>query len=155
MSAKQHRLNLVLEDFFAGETQGWGVSQNRWGKLQNQFAISAHGLWDADRRILQLTETYVFDDGHVDVVNWKIMREAKQRYVGRESTLVGSAKGEQRNNWFRWRYRRNVPGKGGSSSTLGFDDCFWLQEDGVLIARASITKLGIEVASMSVFYRKS
>lgn len=154
MAVKPRRPNLVLEDYFAGQTNGWGVTQGRRGTLKNQFTISAQGLWDADRRILQLTETYVFDDGHVDVVNWKIVREAEQHYVGQEPTLVGKAEGEQRSNWFRWRYRRNVPGKGGSSAKLGFDDCFWLQEDGVLIARASITKLGIEVASMSVFYRK-
>ncbi|MFO1037445.1 MAG: DUF3833 family protein [Geminicoccaceae bacterium] len=75
------------------------------------------------------------------------------RYEGREPRLLEPARGEQAGNAFHWTYRRNVPDAEGDT-TLGFDDWFWLQPGDVLIARASVTKLGIEVATMSVFYRK-
>lgn len=51
-----------------------------------------------------------------------------------------------------WRYRRRVPTAGGSTSNLGFDDCFLLQDEKVVIARASVTKFATEIATLSVFY---
>jgi hypothetical protein len=35
----------VLEQFFAGRTQGWDVKLSRFETLQNQFRIEAEGQW--------------------------------------------------------------------------------------------------------------
>ena len=144
---------LVLERFFDGDSEGWGIMQSRFGALQRQFRIDAVGRWDEAANTLHLTETYRFDDGQVDRLEWTIRRLDNGRYEGREPRLLEPAQGEQAGNAFHWTYRRNVPDAEGDT-TLGFDDWFWLQPGDVLIARASVTKLGIEVATMSVFYRK-
>lgn len=145
---------LLLENFFAGATQGWGVMQNRFGTYQSQFSIKAHGGWDAANSTLHLTEIYTFDDGHVDTLEWTITKKSAGVYEGHEKRIDGTAKGEQAGNAYHWSYSRRVPSADGSESTSGFDDWFWLQDDQTLIARASVTKLGVEVATLSVFYRK-
>ncbi len=39
------RPNLALEQFFAGQFKGWGVTFSRNGKMENQFSIEAVGTW--------------------------------------------------------------------------------------------------------------
>ena len=143
---------LVLETFFAGRTEGWGIMQTRFGTLQKQFRIAAEGAWDPDTRTLHLTETYRFDDGRVDRLEWTIRRGDDGRYEGREPRVDGTASGRQAGNAFHWTYRRRSPAAG--DRLLAFDDWFWLQPDGVLIARASVRRFGLEIATMSVFYRR-
>ncbi len=109
-------LVFLPEEFLAGELRGWGMTHSRTGSLANQFKIDAHGEWDAARKTLQLRETYHFDDGHTDVLDWSIVKGPGGHYTGREPRLIGEAKGEQSGNWFRWRYKRRVPGKNGSES---------------------------------------
>ena len=145
---------LVLEQFFDGTSKGWGIVQSRSGTLQRQFQIEAVGRWVEAERTLYLTETYRFDDGQIDRLEWRIRRLEDNRYEGNEPRLLGSAAGDQAGNAFHWRYRRNVPSKDGDYN-MTFDDWFWLQPGDVLIARASLTKLGFEVGTMSVFYQKT
>lgn len=109
-------------------------------------------MWDEPAQTLRLTETYRFDDGQVDRLEWAILRQEPGRYEGREPALVGTASGRQAGNAFHWVYQRRSPVADGTR--LGFDDWFWLQPDGVLIARASVRRFGLEIATMSVFYRR-
>ena len=143
---------LVLEEFFAGRVEGWGILQSRFGTLRRQFRIEAEGEWDAGTRTLRLTETWRFDDGEEDVLDWTIRRTGPRSYEGHEPSLIGPARGTQAGNAFRWTYRRQAPSTGGTR--LFFDDWFWLQQGGVLIARASVQRFGLEIATMSVFYRR-
>ncbi|MBD8554349.1 DUF3833 family protein [Rhizobium sp. CFBP 8762] len=145
---------LVLEEFFQGQLEGWGVTLSRFGAFQNQFKISAEGRWDAAANTLALKEIYTFDDGHTDTLTWTIIKRDGGTYEGRETRIEGIAAGEQAGNAFRWQYSRDVPDADGQTSKLGFDDWFWLQQPDVLVAHASLTKLGVEIATMNVFHRK-
>ena len=97
-----------------------------------------------------LTERYRFDDRGVGELRWRIERQGDGRYVGSEPRLVGTARGEQAGNAFHWVYKRRLPQ---GDRLVAFDDWFWPQEGGVLISRASLSRFGIELATMSVFYR--
>jgi hypothetical protein len=141
----------VLEEYFAGRTAGWGVMQGRFGGLLKELTVEAVGSFDPATRILSLVETYRFADGRIDPLRWTIRRASDSRYVGQEPRLVTAAEGEQHGNSFRWRYRRRVPD---GERILAFDDRFWLQPGGVLISRASVRKYGVEIATLTVAYRK-
>lgn len=145
----------ILEDFFSGSLRGWGVTLGRMGALQNMFTIEAEGRWDAAAHTLALRETYSFDDGHVDVLTWTIIKRQDGMYEGRETLIEGLAEGEQAGNAFHWTYHRNVPSADGTKSKFGFSDWFILHEDGNhMTAHASLTKLGIEFATLNVFYER-
>lgn len=145
---------LTLEDFFCGRLKGWGYTVGRFGGFQNSFKIENQGHWDKGSKTLTMSEFYKFDDGHSDPLNWSILKKSDTEYEGFEPSIDGSAKGEQRGNAFHWQYARDVPNKDGATTTFGFDDWFWLVEPRVLCVSASITKLGIEVARLSAFYKK-
>jgi hypothetical protein len=146
--------SFVLEDFFEGKTQGWGVTLSRFETLQNQFKIEAEGRWDGVNRTLALREVYTFDDGHIDTLDWTIRKTDSGSYEGKETRISGEAAGEQSGNAFHWKYSRDVPSADGSSVTVGFDDWFWLQDADTMIAHATLTKMGVEVSTLNAFYRK-
>lgn len=145
---------MVLERFFDGRAEGWGIVQSRFGKLERQFRVQADGVWDGAAQTLRLKETWTFDDGQVDRLEWSIRRLASGQYVGKEARLIGEARGEQAGNAFRWKYTRRVPMPDSDERKLDFDDWFWLQDENVLISRASMSRFGIEFATISLFYRK-
>lgn len=150
--SKQPRFK--LEEFFSGRLRGWGVTLTRFESFQNQFRIEAQGSWDASTRTLVLREIYTFDDSHVDTLTWTILKKDAATYEGREARIDGGADGEQAGNAFHWKYTRDVPAADGSSAKIGFDDWFWLQDEKIMIAHASLTKLGVEVATLNAFYQK-
>jgi hypothetical protein len=145
---------LRLEEFFSGRLKGWGYTVSRFGSFQNSFKIETQGHYDPGSSTLTMSEFYKFDDGHCDPLNWSILKKSEGEYEGREPSIDGSARGEQRGNAFHWEYSRAVPDKTGERTTFGFDDWFWLVEPKVLCVSASITKLGVEVARLSAFYQK-
>lgn len=152
--AALHRPQLKLEGFFDGSVKGFGFMHTRFGKVSQQFHISADGQWNAEKQVLALTETYQFDDGHRDELKWRITKLSDTAYRGVEDCLEREAEGEQSAHHFRWRYVRDVPQKGGSSTRLKFDDCFYLQSPNLLMARASVSRFGFEVGIITVSYIK-
>ncbi len=140
------------DEFFTGAFSGSGVVLTRFGGLLRQFVLDGTGTVDAVTGILLLTETYRFDDGQIDELNWIIRRNDDGSYDGSETSLADPADGKTTDNSFIWIYVRHVPDQGGETTTMSFHDTFWLQADGSAVAHASIRRLGIEVATMTVFY---
>ena len=149
------RPSLRLEEFFDGSAKGWGFTHSRFGTLSQHFDIKAQGKWNEATRTLLLNEVYLFDDGHRDVLEWRITRHSENRYSGTETNLKGEAQGEQSDNHFRWKYVRDVPQAGGGPTRMAFDDCFYLQEPKVLMARATVSRFGFEIGVITVTYLKS
>jgi hypothetical protein len=144
---------LALETFFAGSTRGAGVQQDRFGKLMRHFTIEAEGAWNPATQTLDLVEVYRFDDGSVDRLEWRIVALGGGRYRGTERRVEGEAVGKQAGNAFHWTYTRSVPLPDGERR-FDFDDWFWLTADGVLVCRAEVSRFGITLGSLSVFYRR-
>nr|WP_286194919.1 DUF3833 family protein [Agrobacterium sp. Ap1] len=144
----------VLEEFFSGSLRGWGVSLGRMGGLKNRFSIEAEGRWDAQANTLSLKEVYSFDDGHHDFLTWTIINRGEGAYEGRETLIDGTADGEQFGNTFRWKYTREVPAADGTKTKFGFDDWFYLHDKDHMTAHASMTKVGIEFATLTAFYER-
>ena len=37
---------LVLEEYFLGETRAWGMFEDRFGRIQRQFVVDITGKWE-------------------------------------------------------------------------------------------------------------
>lgn len=142
------------EIYFNGRLEGWGVLESALGGLQKRYAISAEGRWNAGEGVLDFTETWTFDDGHVDTLVWKIRPLGEGRYAGQEPTLDGEAEGDQAGFAFHWRYTRETPQPGDKRVKLNFDDWFWRIDDAVVIVRGAAGRLGLPFATAHVTYRK-
>lgn len=150
----ERRPVLEPERFFAGELQGWGLETGPLGGVGRRLQVTATGRFDAATKTLNLVETYRFDDGHVDRLDWRIRKLEDGRYEAREARLVEPGAGEASGSAFHLTYRRAVPQADGSTVTLGFDDWFILIDDETLMVRASIDKLMVPFGSLTVVYRR-
>jgi len=143
---------LVLEEYFAGRTRAWGIFQDRFGNLRRQFTVDIKGSWRNGE--LTLVEDFVYADGETDRRVWRIRKLDAHRYEGRADDVIGTAAGEAYGNAVNWRYAL-VLDFGGQSWTVRFDDWMFLQPDGVLINRATVSKLGITLGQVTLVFRKN
>ena len=143
---------LVLEEYFAGKTRAWGIFEDRFGTLRRQFTVDIVGRWDG--RTLVLDERFVYRDGERDRRVWTIEKVGPNRYQGRADDVIGVATGEAKGNALSWRYNMDLK-VGDSTLRVHFDDWMFLQPDNVLINRARVSKWGVELGAVTLFFSKS
>ncbi len=142
---------LVLEDYFLGQTRAWGVFEDRFGNLRRQFDVDITGTVDGDT--LTLDEHFTFADGEKDRRVWTIRRIDENTYEGTADDVIGTARGKVAGNALNWTYQVDLA-MGDRSLRVRFDDWLFLQSDGVLINRARVTKWGFEVGQVTLFFRQ-
>lgn len=142
---------LRIEDYFAGKTRAWGIFQDRFGTLRRQFVMDIDGTWDG--QTLTLVEDFAYDDGKTEQRTWRIRRTGAQSYEGSADGVIGTAHGESYGNALSWTYRFALK-VGNRTWTVAFDDRMFLQDDGVMINRATISKLGLTLGAVTIAFRK-
>lgn len=142
---------LRLESYFAGRTEAWGLFEDRFGRVRRQFKVDIDGRFDG--RELTLVEDFVYADGEEERRVWRITPLGDGRYEGRADDVVGAAVGRAAGNALHWAYDMHLE-IGDSTWQVHFDDWMLLQGDGVLINRATVTKFGIALGEVTVFFRK-
>ncbi len=147
----QHQPKLDLYDYFTGETRAWGLFEDRFGQVRRQFQVDIEGRVEDGELVLE--EDFLYDDGERDRRVWRIRRDGSQGYTGRAADVVGQARGQAAGNALNWRYDMDLK-VGDGTWRVGFDDWMFLQPGGVLINRARVTKFGLEIGSVSLFFTK-
>lgn len=141
---------LVLEDYFKGQTTAWGVFQQRNGTLARQFKVDINSTWDGN--VLTLDERFDYADGAKEQRIWKIRKTGPKTYEGTAGDVRGVARGVVQGNQLSWIY--DVDLKIGDRTVLvTFDDRMWLQPDGVLINRAKVRKFGIVFGEATIVFQ--
>ena len=148
---KDKKPRLIIEDYLSGDVKAWGILQNRSGKVTRQFSAILNGKWDGKQ--LVLNETFNWTDGEVQKRQWKINKIDENNYEGTAGDVVGVAKGYSYGPAFKFEYVLLVPIKG-KEIKITFDDWIFKQDDKVAINRATMTKFGIKVAELTVFFQK-
>jgi hypothetical protein len=146
-----HEPRFLIEDYFEGKTRAWGLFQDRFGTLRRQFVVDIEGTWDGE--ILTLVEDFVYDNGETEQRTWYIRKTGEHSYEGRADGVIGTARGESYGNVLNWNYRFALK-VGDSTWNVGFDDWMFLQDDGVMINRAEVTKFGFQLGEVTIAFRK-
>lgn len=142
---------LVLEDYFLGQTKAYGIFEDRFGNLRSQFTVDIIGRMEGDELVLE--EDFLFDDGSTDRRVWRIKRTGENSYEGRAGDVLGVAEGEAYGNALYWTYLVDLK-MGERTVTVRFKDWLYLQEDDVLVNRADVSKFGIRLGEVSIFFRR-
>jgi len=141
----------VLEDYFEGSTTAWGLFEDRFGNVQRQFVVEIDGQWDG--KTLVLTEDFVYDDGETENRVWTITKTGDNAYEGETENSIGTAKGALAGNAFHWTYGFNLK-VGDGYWKVKFDDWMFLQPDGVLLNKATVTRWGITLGTVFLSFSK-
>lgn len=150
-SASKRPERLRFEDYFLGPVRGWGIFQDRFGKVRKEFTVEMHGERTADRFILH--EDFRFADGRRDLREWHVTALGGGRYEARAGDIVGVARGTTDGAHMRWRYLMRVP-VGERLVIMRFDDRMFLQPDGMLINVSEASKWGVRLGRLSAAFRK-
>ena len=142
---------LDLFDYFAGETRAWGLFEDRFGTVRRQFTVDITGTVQGDE--LTLDEHFVYDDGETDRRVWRIRALGDNTYEGRADDVVGTAQGVAAGNALNWRYDLDLA-VGDTTYRVHFNDWMFLQEGGVMINRARVTKWGLNIGEVTLFFTK-
>jgi hypothetical protein len=143
---------LVLEDYFHGQTKAWGLFEDRFGDVRREFVVDIDGTWDG--RELVLDEHFTYADGEKDRRIWRIVRTGEHGYTGEADDVVGQAVGMAYGNALNWQYAFDLV-VNDRTWRVSFDDWMFLQPDGVLINRAKVRKWGVELGTVTLFFRRA
>jgi hypothetical protein len=143
----------VLEDFFRGKTEAHGIFEDRFGKLRRRFAVDIDGTWDAEAKTLTLDERFVYADGETDRRVWTIEKQGPHRYRGTAGDVIGAAEGRSYGPAFTWAYDIDLD-VGESTWRVRFKDWLYKMDENVVINRASVTRWGIEIGTLTIVFRR-
>ncbi|MDX9895504.1 MAG: DUF3833 domain-containing protein [Desulfofustis sp.] len=141
-----------LFDYFNGQTRGWGMVQDRAGRLKRQFVVDILVRLDESDNLV-LEEDFVWNDGEKSRRVWTITRGDDGRLSGTAADVVGAASGASGGNALNWRYNLALQ-VDGSTWVITFDDWMFLQPDDVLLNRAEMSKFGFRVGDVTIAFQK-
>ncbi|WP_067583542.1 DUF3833 domain-containing protein [Endozoicomonas ascidiicola] len=142
---------LLIEDYFEGETVAWGMFQDRFGNVKTRFKVLMNG--EISNNKLTLNEEFIYSDGTTSDRIWEIDILGDGRYEGRAGDIVGKAIGRSAGNAFNFKYKLRLP-INGREWVVTLDDWMYLQEDGVLLNIATMSKWGIKLGTLTVSFEK-
>jgi len=142
---------LELERFLDGRLSAHGVFQDRFGDLRRSFVVDVEGDWDGET--LTLRENFVYEDGSTETRTWELVKTGPESWEGTAEGVVGTATGEENGNAFNWRYTIDLDTPDGTLRA-SFDDWLWRLDDRVIVNRAYVSKYGVEIGTLSIFFRR-
>lgn len=144
---------LDLFAYFEGSTRGYGMVQERGGRLTRQFVVDITGTTDPAGNLI-LDEQFVWNDGEKTSRVWTIRRQdGTSRLVGQAADVIGNASGATAGNALNWQYQLALV-VDGSTWNINFDDWMFLQPDRVLLNRAVMSKFGFTVGEVTIAFMK-
>lgn len=143
---------LDLTRYLDGQIEGWGMFQDRSGKVIKRFHVLIDARWDGDTGVLD--EHFEWADGTRSRRVWTLTRQADGSFEGRADDVVGTARGEVAGNALRWRYVLALP-VDGRVWHVDFDDWMFLIDERVMLNRSFMSKWGLHLGEVTLsFVRK-
>lgn len=142
---------LELRRYFDGTIDGWGMVQDRSGKVLRRFTVTIEARWNGD--VGTLDERFVWSDGERQRRVWTVRDLGDGRYAGSAEDVVGSAAGRTAGNALNWRYTMAIP-LDGRTWHIDFDDWMFLVDDRVMLNRATMQKFGIRVGEVTLSFTR-
>lgn len=142
---------MSMEEYFNGPIKGWGMVQDRKGRVIRRFDVVMEGSWEGQEGTLK--EKFSYYDGEEQERVWHIKRIADGQYTGSAGDIIGTAQGKVRGNAVRWKYQMDLK-VGNSTYRITFDDWMFRMNDGILINKSYLKKFGITMAELTLFMQK-
>ncbi|MBI3716337.1 MAG: DUF3833 domain-containing protein [Betaproteobacteria bacterium] len=146
----QERPALDLASYFNGKVDGWGMVQDRSGKVIRRMVVEIDCRWQGNEGTLD--ESFQWSDGKTEKRVWKIRKDGN-RYIGTAADVAGEAQGLAAGNALQWNYVLKLSEAQGGYE-MNMDDWMWMIDDKTLSNRTRMSKFGVQFAEISIFFRK-
>ncbi len=141
---------LDLARYFNGTVDGWGMFQDRSGRVVKRFRVRIDATWEGNAGTLD--EHFEYSDGTTERRVWKLVRDG-DRYTGTAGDVVGTAEGAAAGNALHWRYVLALA-VDGRTWHVDMDDWMFLVDETTLLNRTTMSKLGVKVGEVTLSFRK-
>ena len=141
------------DHFFLGPTTGWGLVRDGFGRLTDRCAIVTEGRWDHNFGALHFDETFTFDSGRSETLNWAFAPDAQGRMSASEASVVSKVKTWTEGRDYRMRFRRAGPPPH-DKVTLTYDVRFTLMEPRMALKVARLQLFGVTLGVMTAYHRQ-
>ena len=141
------------DHFFLSPTQGWGLVRDGFGRLIDRCAITTEGRWDHNYGALHFDETFTYDSGLRETLNWAITPTAQGRMSATEASVTSPVRAWSEGRDYRLRFKRAAPPPN-QTTTLLYDVCFTLLEPGMALKVARLKLFGVTVGVMTAYHRQ-
>jgi len=148
---RQETPKLELRKFFEGRVEAWGMFQKRSGEVVKRMHVQINGHSEGDALILD--ESFTYSDGTTQKRVWTLTPQGPGLWRGTAGDVVGEASGELAGNTLHWRYVLNLP-VDGKVYEVHLDDWMYLLDEHTMANRSLMTKFGLEVGQVTLFFRK-
>jgi hypothetical protein len=150
-SYQAEKPQLSFRDYFDGPVEAWGIFTDRTGKVQQRFTVTMRGHWIDDEGVLE--EHFEYSDGKHQDRTWKIKALPNGSYQASAGDIIGTASGQESGNAVNFRYTLALP-LSGSIWHMQFDDWMYLVNEDTLINKATMSKWGIRLGEVTLFFKK-
>jgi len=147
---KAEKPRLDLAEYFNGTIDGWGMFQDRSGKVLKRFYVRIDATWSGNEGTLD--EHFEYADGEKQNRVWKLTRN-DDGYSGTAADVVGTAQGMASGNALRWNYVLALP-VDGRVWNMDMDDWMYLIDDKTMLNRTTMSKFGFRVGEVTLSFRK-
>ncbi len=141
---------LDLATYFNGKVDGWGIVQDRSGKVLRRMVVEIDATWSGSEGTLD--ESFVWSDGKREQRVWKIVKQG-DTYTGRAGDVIGEARGTAAGNALQWNYVLALPPEQGGYQ-MNMDDWMWMVDERTLTNRTAMSKFGVRFAEITIFFRR-
>ena len=132
--------------FWTGHTSSWGVIENRDGAPTAIITTTTDATPEGAGGLHMVQ--HVVHDGQDSVRDWHIRRLGGGRFEATANDLVGVARGATSGRTLHWTWTLATK-PGNCLFDVTMDQWMYLADDGTLMNRTIITKLGVRLAEVS------
>ncbi len=139
--------------FFTGHVRSWGVIEDRSGAPTARVTTDCEGEAEGQDG-LHMTQRLTIDDGPAQVREWHMRRIGPHRFEASANDMVGTASGEARGRTFHWRWILATR-PGDPLGNVVMEQWMYLMDDGAMVNRTTVRKLGFILAEVSEQFARS
>lgn len=132
--------------FFTGHVVSWGVLENRSGEPTSIVRTDCVG--ETGDGTLRMTQRLTIGQDAPVTRTWTMRRAGPGRYEATANDMVGVATGEAAGRAFHWTWTL-ATSPGNPLKNVTMDQWWYLLDDGSMLNRTTIRKLGAIVAEVS------
>lgn len=132
--------------FWTGRTASWGVIENRDGAPTAIITTSTEATAEGANGLHMVQ--HVISNGKDSVRDWHLRRLGDGQFEATASDMVGSARGAASGRMGHWTWVLAAD-PGNSLLNVSMEQWMYLADNGTLMVRTIVTKLGVRLAEIS------
>lgn len=140
-------------EFFRGSIHSWGVLENRSGEPTAIVLTEGRGEAEGADGVHFPQRVTVGDDKPV-MRDWHMRRLGAGQFEATANDMVGTAHGEAGGRAFHWTWTLALH-PGNPLTNVSMDQWWYLQDDGSMLNRTIISKLGVVVAEVTEHFTRA